>query len=259
MANHHVCCDPGLVFDKINGLAKSALASGKRWQCCVAEDAPLNPLGTRATLDDGERCCDASTPIKPQRLMAVLNRVLPAEARVYLDAGNAWAWTAHYFVNTNYAGRVRMGDGFGAMGWGLAAAVGSAKANPDVLTVCLVGDGAYLMSAQEISVAAQHQLPVVFIVLNDAALGMVMHGQRISGAESAGWELNRVNYAMQAQAMGVPGIVVHSAAQIEAMDFTAFQRMRGPVLLDVRIDREETPPIAQRVKDLGNATSRGKR
>lgn len=259
MANHHVCSDPGLVFGKLNALVKEAVASGKRWQCCVDQDVPLNCLGTRATLDAGERCRDPSAPIKPQRLMAVLNRVLPAETRVYLDAGNAWAWAAHYFVNTNYSGLVRIGDGFGAMGWGLAAAVGSAKANPDVLTVCLVGDGAYLMSAQEISVAAQHQLPVVFIVLNDAALGMVMHGQRIAGSESIGWELNRVNYAMQAHSMGVPGIVVHSAAQLEDLDFKTFANLRRPVLLDVRIDREEIPPIAQRVKDLGNAASRRKR
>lgn len=253
MANHHVCSDPALVFSKLNTLVKDAVAKGKRWRCCVAEEVPLNCLGTRATLDAEERCEDSSAPIKPQRLMAVLNRILPAETRMYLDAGNAWAWVTHYYVNTHYGGLVRIGEGFGAMGWGVAAAVGSAKANPDVLTVCLVGDGAYLMSAQEISVAAQHHLPVVFMVLNDAALGMVMHGQRIGGAESIGWELNQVNYAMQAQSMGIPGIVVHSAAQLEDMDFNAFANLRGPVLLDVRIDREEIPPIAQRIKFLGGA------
>ncbi len=256
MANHHVCSDPDLVFSKLNSLVSDALAGGKRWQCCVEREVPVNCLGTRATLDAGGRCRDTSAPVKPQRLMAALNRVLPPDTRMYLDAGNAWAWATHYFVNTEYRGLVRIGTGFGAMGWGLAAAIGSAKANPDVLTVCLVGDGAYLMSAQEISVAAQQRLPVVFIVLNDAALGMVMHGQRIAGAEPIGWELNRVNYAMQAQSIGVPGIVVHSAAQIEEMDFNTFQQLRGPVLLDVRIDREEMPPIAQRVKDLGNAAAR---
>jgi acetolactate synthase-1/2/3 large subunit len=256
MANHHVCSDPDLVFGKLNLLVEDALAGGKRWQCCVEREVPVNCLGTHATLDAGERCSDLSSPVKPQSLMAALNRVLPSDARMYLDAGNAWAWATHYLVNTDYQGRVRLGTGFGAMGWGLAAAIGSAKANPDVLTMCLVGDGAYLMSAQEISVAAQQRLPVVFIVLNDAALGMVMHGQRIAGSESIGWELNRINYAMQAQSIGVPGIVVHSAAQLEEMDFATFQQLRGPVLLDVRIDREEMPPIAQRVKDLGNASAR---
>lgn len=256
MANHHVCSDPGLVFDTLNEQVRGALAMGKRWYCCVDKAVAPNGLGTRASLESEQSCSDLATPIKPQRLMAALNRLLPADARLYLDAGNTWAWATHYFVNTGYTGRVRVGDGFGAMGWGPAAAVGSAKANPDVLTLCILGDGAYLMSAQEISVAAQHHLPVVFIVLNDAALGMVMHGQRIAGAESIGWELNRVNYAMQAQSMGVPGIVVHSASQLEEIDFHALAKLGGPMLLDVRVDREEIPPIAQRVKDLGNATAR---
>lgn len=251
MANHHVCSDPGLVFGKLNGLVREALVRGKLWSCCAAEEVPLNCLGTRATLESEERCDDLSSPVKPQHLMAVLNRVLPADTRMYLEAGNAWAWVTHYFVNTRFSGLVRLNEGFGAMGWGVGAAVGAAKANPHVLTVCLVGDGAYLMSAQEISVAAQHHLPVVFIVLNDAALGMVMHGQRLAGAENIGWELNRVNYAMQAQSMGVPGMVIHSAAQLADIDFNTFRELGGPVLLDVRIDREEVPPIAQRVKSLG--------
>lgn len=253
MANHHVCSDPGLVFSKLNKMVLKALGQGKRWRNCVRADAPVNSLGTRVTLNAAARCEDNSTPIKPQRLMVALNRALPQDARIYLDAGNVWAWMTHYFVNRNNLGLVRSGMGFGAMGWGLAAAIGSAKANPDVLTVCLVGDGAYLMSAQELSVAAQHHLPVVFMVLNDAALGMVMHGQRIAGAEPIGWELNRVNYALQAQAMGVPGLVIHTAQQLEEVDFASVVKSRGPLLLDIRIDREEVPPIAQRIKDLGNS------
>jgi acetolactate synthase-1/2/3 large subunit len=122
-----------------------------------------------------------------------------------------------------------------------------------VLTLCISGDGAYLMSAQEISVAAQHALPVVFLVINDAALGMVMHGQRLARSEPIGWELNRVNYAQQAQSMGVPGVVIQTVEQLEALDFDDFRHMHGPVLLDVRVDREQVPPIAQRVRDLGNA------
>jgi len=115
-----------------------------------------------------------------------------------------------------------------------------------------VGDGAYLMSAQEISVAVQHELPIVFIVLNDAALGMVMHGQRMAKAESVGWQLNKVNYALQARSFGAVGFEIHTLKQIDDMDFSSFFNARGPILLDVRIDIEEVPPIAQRVKGLGN-------
>lgn len=255
MANHHVCSAPGLVFGKLNQFVRECLAQGKQWYCCNEGRASLNCVGTRATLDAGSECNNYQSPLKPQRLIAFLNQSLPKDTRIYLDAGNTWAWMTHYFVNREYRGLVRAGMGFGCMGWAVGAAVGAAKANPNVLSVCLVGDGAYLMSAQEITVAAQHKLPVVFIVLNDAALGMVMHGQRIAKAEQVGWELNTVNYALQAQAMGIPGIVIKSASQLEELDFEEMARINGPILLDVRIDREEVPPIAQRVKDLGNRHS----
>lgn len=255
MANHHVCGAPGLVFEKLSEFARQRLREGKQWRCSDEWQAPLNCVGTRAKLDDSMPHNVQQTPLKPQTLVSFLNRALPSDARIYLDAGNTWAWMTHYFVNRGYSGLVRAGMGFGCMGWAVGAAVGAAKANPNVLSVCLVGDGAYLMSAQEMTVAAQHQLPVIFIVLNDAALGMVMHGQRIAKAESVGWQLNTVNYALQAQAMGVPGIVIKTIKQLEDLDFAQMFQARGPVLLDVRIDREEVPPIAQRVKDLDNKNS----
>jgi acetolactate synthase-1/2/3 large subunit len=253
MANHHVCSDPALVFERLVAFVKAQLAAGKRWRCCVDPETPVNILGTRASLDAPARCRDVSPPLKPQRLMAALNRMLPPDTHIYVDAGNSWAWMTHYFVNRNYRGLVHLNTGFGSMGWAVGAAVGAAKANPQVLTLCISGDGAYLMSAQEISVAAQHALPVVFLVINDAALGMVMHGQRLARSEPIGWELNRVNYAQQAQSMGVPGVVIQTVEQLEALDFDDFRHMHGPVLLDVRVDREQVPPIAQRVRDLGNA------
>lgn len=255
MANHHVCGAPGVVFEKLNQFVRERLSEGKRWHCSDVWQGPANCLGSRATLDAGAECDSPRSPLKPQRLVSYLNKALPTDARVYLDAGNTWSWMTHYFVNRQYRGLVRAGMGFGCMGWAVGAAVGAAQANPEVLNVCLVGDGAYLMSAQEITVAAQHRLPVVFVVLNDAALGMVMHGQRIAKAESVGWELNTVNYALQAQAMGIPGIVIKTPQQLEEIDFQQIFASKGPVLLDVRIDREEVPPIAQRVKDLANQRS----
>jgi acetolactate synthase-1/2/3 large subunit len=167
-----------------------------------------------------------------------------------MDAGNTWAWMTHYFVNREYRGLVHVGAGFGCMGWAIGAAVGAAKANPGVLTLCITGDGAYLMSAQEISVAAQHELPVVFLVLNDAALGMVMHGQRLGGAEPVGWQLAPVDYAAMAQAMGVQSRVIRHTAELDELDYQALAHHPGPTLIDVRLDREEVPPMGQRVKDL---------
>lgn len=139
---------------------------------------------------------------------------------------------------------------FAPMGWAIGAAVGIARAKPDCPVVCLTGDGSYLMNGQEITVAAQEGLSVIFVILNDSALGMVKHGQQLAGAERVAFELPDVDYALLAQALGVPGHVIRSPADFEALDMPALLGRRGPTLLDVRIDAEEVPPMDLRMQTL---------
>lgn len=215
-----------------------------------------------------------ATPIKPQRLMRELSRLFPPRTRFLADAGNSTAWAIHYlqphdrrearqhdYAALNNGGKRRKGDAgwlsvlmdFAPMGWAIGAAVGVARGNPRCPVVCITGDGSYLMNGQEISVAAVEQLTVVFVILNDAALGMVKHGQRLAGAEQTAFELPVVDYSMQAQSMGIPGFIIRSPEDMAALDMDAMMARKGPTLLDVRIDGEEVPPMGLRMKTLGSA------
>ena len=248
MANHHVCSNVGAIFNKVTAFVKKRLLEGKRWTLCnVSQER--NSLGTYAKLDHAP-AVRGRNKISAASLASILADKLPEKTRVFLDAGNTWAWMTHYYVNRNYNGHVHTGMAFGSMAWSPAAAIGAAVTNPRNLSVAILGDGAYLMSAQELTVAVQLKLPVIFIVLNDSALGMVKHGQQLGGAESIGWELCSVNYAMQATSMGATGIVIESMSKLEELDFHLIQSLGAPVLLDVRIDQNEKPPIGQRVKGL---------
>lgn len=209
-----------------------------------------------------------ATPIKPQRLMKALSEHCPPNTRFLADMGNSMVWTTHYLQPRNRRLRQRpapKGTGqrsgtaswlrvvmdFCPMGWSIGAAVGTARGNPACPVVCIVGDGAYLMSGQEITVAAMENLTVVFVVLNDGALGMVKHGQRIAKAEAIGYQLPQVDYRMLAASMGIPGHIIRSPQELDALDFDAILRRKGPTLLDVRIDGEEVPPMGIRMKTLG--------
>jgi acetolactate synthase-1/2/3 large subunit len=216
---------------------------------------------------------DADTaPVKPQRLMRELSRRCPPNTRFLADTGNSMIWAVHYLQPRNRRGTrasdharpegrterrsgtaswLRVMMDFAPMGWAIGAAVGIARGNPACPVVCITGDGSYLMSGQEIGVAAAERLNVVYVVLNDSAYGMVMHGQRLAKAEPIGFELPQVDFAAVARAMGVPGHVVESPADLEALDFDAMFARRGPTLIDVRIDRDEVPPMIQRLKALG--------
>lgn len=232
-------------------------------------------------LDSPEMRDSDAVPIKPQRLMKELSERFPVSTRFVADAGNSMIWAPHYLqpydrrehgdrryraqeihgmpVRSSFERRsggsswLRLALEFAPMGWAIGAAVGIARANPRGPVVCITGDGSYLMSGQEISTAAEERLPIVYVILNDHALGMVMHGQRLAGAEPIAYELPRVDFRKMAEAMGVEAYVIESPADFDRVDFDALVSPdRGPTLLDVRIDRDEQPPMMMRLKALGS-------
>ncbi|MBS4099495.1 MAG: thiamine pyrophosphate-binding protein [Sulfuricella sp.] len=220
-------------------------------------------------LQDQESYDSDATPIKPQRLMKILSERCPPHTRFLADIGNSMVWAAHYLQprdrrlggvapeggfserRSGNASWFRVIMDFCPMGWSIGASVGVACGNPKYPVVCITGDGAYLMSGQEITVAILEKLTVVFVILNDSALGMVKHGQRMAKAERIGCELPPIDYCKIADAMGVPGHVIESPQELEALDFDAILHRKGPTLIDVRIDGEEVPPIGVRMKALG--------
>ncbi len=254
MANLHVFGELSSVFDSLIENVKAARTWGRQWLPLTAP-GERNALGTYISLKEEAKCFSVESPIKPQRLMYSLSKKLPEETRVFIDAGNAWSWATHYFISNNCDGRCHFGMGFGSMAWAIGASIGAAMGNPGIPTLCIVGDGSYLMAAQEITVAAQQQLPVVFLILNDSALGMVRHGQKLGNQESIGWELNTINFAAMAQAMGIANQEVSSPEQLSAIDFRKLFNRSGPTLLDVRIDPDEVPPIGDRIKGLAEGAS----
>jgi acetolactate synthase-1/2/3 large subunit len=201
-----------------------------------------------------------STPIKPQRLMRALTQMFPPNTRFLADAGNSMAWAIHYLqpFDRRLSGQRDANGGifrscleFASMGWAIGAAVGTALGTPGNPVICITGDGSFLMSSQEVTVAIQEKLPVIFIILNDAALGMVKHGQRLAQAELTAFWLPEVNYCDYAKAMGVPGYIIRSPQDFLDLDIEAICQRQGPTLLDVRIDPEEVPPIQTRMRVLG--------
>jgi len=217
------------------------------------------------TLDDEEKCFSDSVPIKPQRLMTELPNIFPPNTYYLADSGASFSWAIHYLhpYDRRMSGQ-RDGKGglfhvvldFASMGWAIGSAVGAALARPGDPIVCITGDGSMLMSGQEITVAIQEKLPVIFVILNDSALGMVKHGQRMTGAVSLGTDLPMIDFAAVAKAMGADAFVIRSPDDLLALDGKAIANRRGPTLLDVRIDPDEIPPIGFRIGSLTGSNER---
>lgn len=237
-------------------------------RCPTAAPGPATDLRHASEMSSSD-----AVRITPQRLMRELSRRCPPSTRFLAEPGNSMNWALHCLEiqdrrdaerrrsrigdvtnerRSNNAGWLRIAMDFCPMGWAIGAAVGVARANPNCPVVCITGDGSYLMNGQEITVAASEKLCVLFVILNDSALGMVKHGQRLTGAEPIAFELPKVDFRLMAEAMGIHGHVVDTPADFDALDFDAILRRQGPTLLDVRIDGEEVPPMRLRTDALAN-------
>lgn len=188
----------------------------------------------------------------PSDVMARLAACLPRGTAVYVDAGNSWSWAIHYASIDERITRIQTAMGFGSMAWGIGAAVGAAFGARDSGTsiACITGDGAWMMSGLELTVAVEHRLPVVFVVLNDSGYGMVRHGQRMGGAEPIGHDLPSVDFALMARAAGARAVRVATRSELASLELESFAATHGPVVVEVLIDPEFSPPMATRVKSL---------
>ena len=88
------------------------------------------------------------------------------------------------------------------------------------------------------------------VVLNDSSLGMVRHGQGLSGGESIGNSLPDINFADMAKAMGIESYRVETMEELFSVNLHAILAKTGPCLLDVVVDRDEIPPMGSRMKVL---------
>ncbi len=214
--------------------ADPAAAAGRR-----AAIAGL--LATAGKFDAPESRFDARTPLRPQAVVTALARRLPDGTQLLADAGNNTFYTSHYYpLKANDA--FYMGGGCAAMGWSVAASIGVKLARPDRPVVNVCGDGGFMMNGMELETAAAHDVPVLWVVMTDRALGMVKTFQTLfRGKDFLGCEFGEIEPARVAEGLGARGRRIERLDDLDAAvtDFLAEPR---PTLLDVRIDGGEVPP-----------------
>ena len=202
---------------------------------------------------DKEVCFQNSSPVKPQALFWTLSQLCPPNTFVLMDTGNSFLWGIHYWQTHNKAGTeenlFHIGMGFASMGWAIGASIGMALGDKAPV-ICFTGDGSVLMSGQEMTVAKEHNLNILFVILNDSHLGMIKHGQQLGGAENISNVLPKVDFAGMARAMGLQGHRINKITDLDKIGIDEIFNQQGPCVLDVVIDANEVPPMGSRMKVL---------
>ena len=149
--------------------------------------------------------------LHPGEAMVALRAMLPKDAIITVDAGNASGWPQR-FLQFGRPGRF-LGPTSGAMGYAVPAAVAAAIVHPDRRVVGFAGDGAFMMSGQEIATAMQYGAKPILIVMNNNMYGTIrMHQERDFPARIHGTALTNPDFASIARAYGAHGETVERTA-----------------------------------------------
>lgn len=246
----HVDLDPGVFHRNVPAALPVAADLGAFSRALARHAAAqglLNPRGRalakaardRSPFDVAAPEDDERAPIAPHRAILELEEASGEEARFITDIGGHMLYALHY-LTAKRTDRFHIHLRLGSMGSGIAGAVGLGLADPTRRVVCVCGDGGMQMNGMELLVAADLGLPVVYAVFNDARYNMVHHGMKqLYGGGGTDWDTRWIDFAAWARSMGVPGVRIHAPGQIDAAQLDRLQASGpGPVVLDIRIDRE---------------------
>ncbi len=119
---------------------------------------------------------DSDEVIKPQWAIERLGELVGEDAIITSDVGQHQMWAAQHYPFDRPRQWINSG-GLGTMGFGFPAAIGAKKAHPEKTVINITGDGSILMNMQELVTAAEYDIPVINVILNNHFLGMVRQWQ----------------------------------------------------------------------------------
>jgi acetolactate synthase-1/2/3 large subunit len=184
-------------------------------------------------------------PLRPERILAELRKAVPADGFIVTDVGWNKNGVGQQFPIT-VPGTFITPSGLATMGFGPSAVLGVKMAHPDRAAVALIGDGGFSTNPSVIATAMEADLPVVWLVMDNAGFGT------IAGLESMhyGWSFGcmfercgkpyRVDYAAMARAFGARGVNIESAAALGPALEEAL-RSNLPTVIQVAMENAPTP------------------
>jgi len=189
-----------------------------------------------------------AVPIRPERVVADLRKVVPDDGIVFADVGIHHNWLVAEWEARKTRTFIQTW-GFASMGFGVAGPVGGKLAAPHRPVIGVCGDGGFMMNAGAVLTAVEYNLPVVWVVWNnhgycairDQQMGYFGKGRELAvNFNDVNGNLFSADYAMMARSMGAAGYTVEKPADFAPQVEAAIASGR-PAVLDVRIDREVRP------------------
>jgi acetolactate synthase I/II/III large subunit len=162
---------------------------------------------------------------------------LPQDAIITTDAGNFSGWPQRYI---RYDRPMRLlAPTSGAMGYSVPAAVAASLTQPQRVVVAFMGDGGFMMTAQELATVCHEGGKPIFLVFNNGMYGTIrMHQEKHYPGRVSATHLTNPDFAAYAKSFGIAGHVVTKTADFAAV-FQAAMESEKPALIEIRMDPQQ--------------------
>ncbi|MYL33905.1 thiamine pyrophosphate-binding protein [Pontibacillus yanchengensis] len=216
-------------------------------------NAQLESMGlSRTTYEPSRSFATPTEEYNTQNVLHALQQILPVSNRYTIDIGEFMAYVVHH-MDVFEPNTFDINVHFGAMGSAIGGAIGSHLAEPERPVTCITGDGCFFMHGMEMLTAKEYNMNVLFVVLNNARLGMVYHGHTLQYKRShERLEQDPVDIAAMAKAAGVPSTRIEDLHELTPELVNDLRNQDGPAVLEVSLVDSNIPPMGDRVKFLSS-------
>jgi pyruvate dehydrogenase (quinone) len=226
----------GLVGDCQETLAKLNERLQRKADRSFLEEAQSGMRDWRAMMSTSEARTDV--PVKPQVVAAAFGRRLPKNAVLASDSGQNTELAARH-VDLAEGHAFAVSGTLASMACGLPYAIAAGIAFPGRPVFAVVGDGGFAMQLGEFSTAVRYRIPLKVLVIKNNMLNQIAWEQMMFlGNPQFGCELQPIDFAKAAEAMGGRGFTIREPGEVEAVLDQAFA-IDGPVVIEAIVDAYE--------------------
>ena len=184
---------------------------------------------------------DDSFPVKPQRIVRDVRKVMPEDGIIALDNGVYKIWFARNYPATQ-PNTVLLDNALATMGAGLPSAIEAARLYPDRRVMAICGDGGFMMNSQEMETAVRLKLNLVVLVLRDNSYGMIRWKQYAMGLPDFGLQYGNPDFAKYAESYGAYGHRVTRTESLAPLLEQCYQE-GGVHLTELPVDYSENQKV----------------
>lgn len=178
---------------------------------------------------------DSDYPIKPERLIADVRKLIDSHDILISDVGAHKLWIAKIY-ETFHPNTCLISNGFASMGFALPGAIAAQLAFPHRKIVVMCGDGGFLMNVQELETAVRLRLPLIVIIWCDREYGVISLKQIEEFGKKAFTEFNNPDFVKLAKSFGAIGYAARSVGEFSYFFKKGKMSKNVPVIISVDVD-----------------------